>query len=265
MKTRQLFLPTCTSLILASSAYAVTITQNDVSNNQAWNLSGFSQGGTELYDERSLTIDGANGYELQEVRIILDTTGNYDDSIGIDMTADGVIDFLATQTAAYATPGIGSGKGNYQPWVDATPFGLDARITSAGTTIVATWNGVEIILTGNRTSDPSGGFNDISGFTLQDWSNGNIDNNGTITSNNFTSTILRLGSLNDDGPSSHGLSFDIDAVVFKDKDGETTVFDPDGDGVPPTVGGSTTAVPEPSSVSLLLLGASAALFRRKRK
>ena len=116
------------------------------------------------------------------------------------------------------------------------------------------WNGVEIILDEDGENGLSGGFNHAENFTLEDWG---LSVTGAIPRNNFTSTIIRLGSLNDSGPSGHDLSFSIDAVVIMDDMDTQYVFDPDGDGLP-------ASVPEPSSLACILLMATASLCKRQR-
>lgn len=238
--------------LITSANAAISVTQNDVSNNTAWTSPSFSAGGTELYDERSLTINDAQGTTVEFIQIILDTTGNFDDSLALDIDADGTIDFISSENDAYNNPSTGSGT--YTPWNDASPFTLSAIITKTGTTVKAYWDGIEIdagVATGIA-------FN--KSFTLQDWAGAtNMNADGLILNNNFTSGVIRLGSLNEHGPSEHGLTFDLDTVVLKDSNGDFHTFDPDGDGV------SSQAVPEPSSSALLLLGAGLGLARRKRR
>lgn len=135
MNTKKIIPLGLASIALASQANAaLNVIQNDVSNNTAWTQAGFSAAGsTELYDERSLTINDGQGLTITSIQILLDTTGTFDDSLAIDIDADGTIDLISSQSDAYATAGVGSG--NYQPWVTASPFTLSATITSTGTTI----------------------------------------------------------------------------------------------------------------------------------
>lgn len=235
------------SSVLLTSAANAAVTQIKDADNVVWTQPGFSAGGsTEQYDERSLHITDSQGLTIDSIRIILDTTGNFDDSLAVDIDADDTIDFIASQSDAYATAGVSG----YSPWNNAEPFTLDFTITATGTTMKAYWGGDEINVGGVN------GFNNVSSYTLADWGLGGAGSN-EILSNNFTSTGIRLGSVNETGPSSSALDFDIDAVVIKDTSGETTVFDPDGDGVP-------QAVPEPSSALLVALAGLLGIMRRRR-
>ncbi|QQL45794.1 PEP-CTERM sorting domain-containing protein [Sulfuriroseicoccus oceanibius] len=233
--------------VAAASVAQAAVTQNNEANDQIWTQPGFSAGGTELYDQRSLTITGSQGLTIDSVRVLLDTSGTFDDSLAIDIDADGTIDFVASQSDAYATTGVN----NYSPWVGASPYTLDMTITSTGTTIKAFWGGVEINV------GAVNGFNNASSFTLLDWGLIGAGSN-EIPTDNFTSTSMRLGSVNESGPSGNNMSFNIDAVVIKDTSGGTTVYDPDGDGVP------AQAVPEPGSSLLVGISGAMALLRRRR-
>ena len=241
MKTISLFTVTFLGSVASLSA-AINVTQSLDADNVGWpDVPAISVGGTELYDARSLTIEGASGLAVESVRIFLDTSGTFDDSIAMDIDGDGTIDFATTQDDAYNTAGIGSGV--YAPWVDASPYTFDAVITATGTTLASYWNGVEII---QGAGSGAAGFNNAAGFTLEDWG---FNAGGIIPSADFTTGVMRLGNLNTDGISGHDISFSFDAVVILDTDGNQHVFDPDGDGVPSSV---PSAVPEPGTVALLM-------------
>ena len=243
------------SLALGTLTQAsVVVTQNIDADDVTWTRAGFTDPDpldplVEKYDQRSLSISGAKDLVLQSVRIILDTSGVFDDSLSVDIDADGTIDFIASQEDAYNNPATGVGV--YTPWVSALPFTLEALITLTGTTITAYWNGIEI------DAGVVSGLDDVANYTLEDWGNGSISGDGTITDDVFLSEAIRVGNLNEAGPSAHDMSFSIDALVLKDDTGEEYVFDPDNDGIP-------SSVPEPSSSSLLLISGALACFRRKR-
>lgn len=236
---------------LSTHAFSASVITNTNNSDEDWEVTGFSVGGEEQYDETTLSIIDAAGLKLDSVRIVFDLSGTYDDSLTIDIQGDGVIDYVASQPDAYATPGVGRGSGNYQPWIDASPATIDILITATGTTVTTSWNGVEINV--DAVNDFT---NTISSFTLEHWG---LNADGTVPDNNFTSTGLRIGNLNSDGPGGHNLTYNYDALVLRDHLGNPMVFDPDGDGLPPTV-----SIPEPSSTISLLLG-SILLIHRKRK
>jgi hypothetical protein len=248
-----------TSVLLAlfaiqTASHAIVVSTESVADNVAWTQtpSYTIAGSSNLYDSRALSIQDAGGLTVESVRIRLDTTGTFDDSLAMDIDADGIIDFVSTQDDAYDTAEIGQGV--YTPWVDASPYVLDAIITQTGTTLVTYWNGVEINV---GEGSPDTGFNTTSSFTLEDWGFGA---DGTIIGDDFTTQEIWLGSINTDGPENHDISFTFDAVVIRDTSGNQYIFDPDGDGVP-------SSVPEPSSSALLIaLGiGSMTVLRRKHR
>jgi hypothetical protein len=222
---------------------AINVTTIDVADDVAWPIAldyaVTDADNPDLYDARALSIEGADGLVVQSVRIFLDTTGAFDDSIALDIDADDTIDFISTQDDAYSTEGIGSGTTGYRPWDDASLYTFDAVITATGTTLTTYWNGVAIDVGGASSGDV--GFNNVSSFTLSDWGFGE---DGTIVGDDFTTGTIRLGNVNTDGPGLHDISFTFDAVVIEDVDGNTYVFDPDGDGVP-------SVVPEPAAYTLM--------------
>ena len=233
-------------LLTTLSSRALTVTRIDVADNVDWTLAGFSEAGsTEKYDERQLHIVGGAGLTIDKIELILDTTGTFDDSIAMDIDADGTIDFLRSQSDAYATPGIGEGP--YTPWVDASPYTFDAIITTTGTTLKSYWDGVEILPNATGSSQ---GFFTKGGFTVADFLG---VAGGIIPLNDFYSNKIRLGSLNDVGPSGHDISFNFETVLFTDSDGNTYTFT------------GTDLVPEPTSGLLLLAFAGVTAFARRRK
>lgn len=106
----------------------------------------------------------------------------------------------------------------------------------SGTSLATYWNGVEI----DARAGIIAGFNNVRTFTFSDWGFGP---GGTVVGDDFTSGEMRLGNINIAGPGGHDIAFAYDAVVLKDTEGGTYVFDPGGDGIP-------SAVPETSSFAL---------------
>jgi hypothetical protein len=237
MKFSRLILLCLTAL--SSAQATINVSTINFADNVAWPQTPafVVAGSANLYDSRVLRIENAAGFTIESVRIILDTTGTFDDSIAMDIDANGIIDYTTTQDDAYATPG--TTEGIYTPWTDASPFTFDAVITQTGTTLTTYWNGVAIT---PGAGSPDTGFNDASGFTLQDWGFGA---GGTITDSDFSTNAIRLGSINTDTEENHNIAFTFDAVIITDTEGNVYTFDPDGDGLP-------SAVPEPATTALII-------------
>ncbi|MGB0259576.1 MAG: hypothetical protein ACPGES_13070, partial [Coraliomargarita sp.] len=171
-----------------------------------------------FYDARGLRIETDQPFQVKSVKMILDTSGLFDDSLAIDLDPllGNGLDLVSTQDDAFATDGIGrlsdETDNPYTPWIASSAFQLEATITLTGTTIKAFWNGVEIdIGTGDQylnNGDPEmpgdAGFNNTSDFTLEDWG---FNADGSVNAGVFTTNAIRLGSVNTDQDGDHDLTF----------------------------------------------------------
>ncbi len=268
--------------ILSSANAVICLTVVNIEDNIAWPTtpalpafvvddgdigtpgSGIPDNGN-FYDARALRIETDEPFQVQSVKMILDTTGSFDDSLAIDFDPllNNGVDFVSTQDDAFATSGIGrlsDGAPNaYTPWIASSAFQLEATITTTGTTLRAFWNGVEInVGTGDQyfnegnplfPGDP--GFNNASSFTLEDWG---FAANGSVDAGVFTTNAIRLGSLNTDQIGGHDLTFTFSEVEITDADNNVYVFN------------DVPAIPEPRSYVLFtgLLAMATVLIQRVR-
>lgn len=233
------------SFITCNLNAAVIITRVNEVEDQNWTEPGFSfTPADEKYDQRGLRIQNATGLEARELNIVFNiANSNFDDSVGVDIQGNGTIDFIASESDANNTRRVR----NYSPWTDASNYTLEVNITQTGTTIRAFWRGREIdagLISGKEFTGT---------YTLEDWSNGNIGADGIISSNDFESEVIRIGTLNEFGISSHNVNFEFGDITLYTEDGTPITITPT----------YPVAVPEPKTILLLIIG-SLFLLRRKR-
>ncbi|MEC5127652.1 Ig-like domain-containing protein [Verrucomicrobiales bacterium BCK34] len=190
---------------LSYEAPAVDIVVTEVADDQAWTHAISETGSDESYDAKTITYTGLSGYSQGSLSLTLSVDGTYDDSIAIDLDGDGVIDYIVTEEDFRSSGAVG-----YTPWTDASPLSFEVLVTTTGTTVVTTWDGVVITpgAGGAPVNGPGhgGGFDNVSGFTLETLG---YNPDGTVPSDDFTTSQIRLGTLNDGGPSESGISFAI--------------------------------------------------------
>ncbi len=169
----------------------------------------------QRYDARALYFNGMKGKKLpgNQLAFELNIGGTYDDSIAIDLNGDDKIDYVVTQGDAYQNRGL-----RYRPWVDASPMSFSVVIKPNSTEVVATWAGQQVIPgKGGPTNkmNTGGGYDRISGMGLKDLG---FQADGTIPSDKFTTKTIRVGSLNDAGPGSHNMTFDLEQIAVPSSD-----------------------------------------------
>lgn len=226
--SKQTILTLTLALLMPSIVFADTVLVSNVADNVAWNDVRVPGGGTQLYDSRTLTFDGFDGEVIASLSFDLELTGTYDDSPALDLNGDGVIDWATTQSDFYAA------GASYSPWIDESPLSMQVTVTPTGTNVVVQWDGV--VITPGVSGTP--GWNDAVSMTLEDLGFGP---GGTVPSDSFTTNEIRLGNLNEAGPSGHGTVFTI-----------------------PEASLVIVAVPEPATGCLFVFAATAIAWRRRR-
>ena len=197
----------------AASSPEALITEITLATGQNWELPGHSSPqnnpGDQQYDAKALRYQGLAGESLSALTFTVEVGGSFDDSLAIDLEGDGVIDYLLSQGDAFETFGYGV----YTPCIDASPFEAVVTITTEGTSIAASWDGTTLI-PGSSTSGPPAapGFDNIGSITLSDLGFGA---DGAIPSNDFTTTEIRVGSINTGNVGAPGISFSLGGDVYR--------------------------------------------------
>lgn len=199
----------------ATSSEAL-ITEITLATGQDWELPGHSSPqnnpGDQQYDAKALRYQGLAGESLSALTFTVEVGGSFDDSLAIDLDGDGVIDYLLSQGDAFETLGTPSPP-TYTPWIDASPFQAVVTITTEGTSIAASWDGTPLTPGVSTTPAPAApGFDNIGSITLSDLGFGA---DGAIPSNDFTTTEIRVGSINTGGVGEPGISFSLGGDVYR--------------------------------------------------
>jgi len=224
------YLVSCLLIGSAAILSAQSISQNLINDDIAWGIDGWGDGGVELYDERSVSISGLEGLELSSMSMSFGFEGTFYNSAGLDLNADGVVDYVATRADAREA-GIGPA---YKPWVDAQPLRIDVTWTRTDVVVRTFWDGVELIA-GSRPNALSPGFSNLSGMSLIDLG---LSSDFVISSASFTTDSFFIGSLNSkDAPNrtaSHNAVALIHNVTLEGTNGELISVEP--------------VIPEPSAL-----------------
>ncbi len=198
----------------AASSPGALITEITVATGQNWELQGHSSPdnvpGDQQYDSKALRYQGLAGESLSALIFTVEVAGSFDDSLAIDLQGDGDIDYLLSQGDAYETLGYQV----YTPWIDASPFEAVVTITTEGTSVAASWNGTTLTAGSSTSSVPSAapGFDNIGSITLSDLGFGA---DGAIPNNDFTTSEIRVGSINISNQGFPGISFSLGGDVYR--------------------------------------------------
>lgn len=198
----------------AASSPEALITEITVATGQNWELPGHSNPesnpGDQQYDSKALRYQGLAGESLSALTFTVEVGGSFDDSLAIDLDGDGVIDYLLSQGDAFETL---CRYGCYTPWVDASPFEAVVTITTEGTSVAASWDGTTLIAGSSTDEYPAApGFDNMGSITLSDLGFGA---DGAIPNNDFTTSAIRVGSINTGNVGTPGVSFSLGGDVYR--------------------------------------------------
>lgn len=198
----------------AASSPEALITEITVATGQNWELPGHSspenEAGDQQYDSKALRYQGLAGESLSALIFTVEVAGSFDDSLAIDLEGDGVIDYLLSQGDAFETLGR---YGPYTPWIDASPFEAVVTITTEGTSVAASWDGTTLVAGSSTSAAPAApGFDNIGSITLSDLGFGA---DGAIPNNDFTTSEIRVGSINTGNVGAPGVSFSLGGDVYR--------------------------------------------------
>ena len=197
----------------AASSPEALITEITVATGQNWELPGHSSPqnypGDQQYDSKALRYQGLAGESLSALTFTVEVGGSFDDSLAIDLEGDGVIDYLLSQGDTFETLGLGV----YTPWIDASPFEAVVTITTEGTSVAATWDGTTLNAGSSTSAYPAApGFDNIGSITLSDLGFGA---DGAIPNDDFTTSEIRVGSINTGNVGAPGVSFSLGGDVYR--------------------------------------------------
>lgn len=198
----------------AASSPGALITEITVATGQNWELPGHSapesEAGDQQYDSKALRYQGLAGESLSALTFTVEVGGSFDDSLAIDLDGDGVIDYLLSQGDAFEAL---CRYGCYTPWVDASPFEAAVTITTEGTSVAASWDGTTLIAGSSTDEYPAApGFDNMGSITLSDLGFGA---DGAIPNNDFTTSEIRVGSINTGNVGTPGVSFSLGGDVYR--------------------------------------------------
>ena len=198
----------------AASSPEALITEITVATGQNWDLPGHSNPesnpGDQQYDSKALRYQGLAGESLSALTFTVEVGGSFDDSLAIDLDGDGVIDYLLSQGDAFESL---CRYGCYTPWVDASPFEAVVTITTEGTSVAASWDGTTLIAGSSTDEFPAApGFDNMGSITLSDLGFGA---DGAIPNNDFTTSEIRVGSINTGDVGAPGVSFSLGGDVYR--------------------------------------------------
>ena len=198
----------------AASSPEALITEITVATGQNWDLPGHSNPesnpGDQQYDSKALRYQGLAGESLSALTFTVEVGGSFDDSLAIDLDGDGVIDYLLSQGDAFESL---CRYGCYTPWVDASPFEAVVTITTEGTSVAASWDGTTLIAGSSTDEFPAApGFDNMGSITLSDLGFGA---DGAIPNNDFTTSEIRVGSINTGNVGTPGVSFSLGGDVYR--------------------------------------------------